>query len=60
MPETEQRLVDPTSPQPSPPHRGGEGDNTAGPHAVAVAIFFTGEIVLSRMLYRIHLRDEPY
>lgn len=28
--------------------------------AVAVALFFAGEILLSRLLYRVHLRDEPY
>ena len=28
--------------------------------AVAVAIFCAGELILSRLLYRIHLRDEPY
>ncbi len=28
--------------------------------AVAVAIFFFGEIVLSRVLFRAHLRDQPY
>ncbi len=28
--------------------------------AFAVILFFAGEIVLSRLLYRIHLRDEPY
>lgn len=28
--------------------------------AVVVAIFFFGEIALSRMLYRAHLRDRPY
>jgi hypothetical protein len=28
--------------------------------ALAVAIFFVGELVLSRLLYRIHLRDRPY
>jgi len=27
---------------------------------LASAIFFAGEIVLSRLLYRVHLRDEPY
>lgn len=27
---------------------------------VACAIFFVGEILLSRLLFRIHLRDEPY
>jgi CDP-2,3-bis-(O-geranylgeranyl)-sn-glycerol synthase len=33
---------------------------TAADLALAVAIFFLGEIVLSRLLYRVHLRDEPY
>jgi CDP-diglyceride synthetase len=28
--------------------------------ALAVAVFFGGEIVLSRLLYKAHLRDEPY
>jgi hypothetical protein len=28
--------------------------------ALAAAVFFIGEIVLSRLLYRVHLRDEPY
>jgi CDP-diglyceride synthetase len=28
--------------------------------ALGVALFLVGEIVLSRLLYRIHLRDEPY
>ncbi len=28
--------------------------------AISVAIFFVGEIVLSRLLYRAHLRDRPY
>jgi CDP-2,3-bis-(O-geranylgeranyl)-sn-glycerol synthase len=28
--------------------------------ALAVAIFFVGELVLSRLLYKAHLRDEPY
>ncbi len=28
--------------------------------AISVAIFFFGEIVLSRLLYRAHLRDRPY
>jgi CDP-archaeol synthase len=28
--------------------------------ALTVAIFFVGEIVLSRLLYEVHLRDEPY
>ena len=33
---------------------------TAADIALAVAIFFAGELVLSRLLYRAHLRDEPY
>jgi hypothetical protein len=28
--------------------------------ALAVGIFFVGELALSRLLYKIHLRDEPY
>lgn len=28
--------------------------------ALGVALFLVGEIVLSRLLYRIHLRDQPY
>ena len=28
--------------------------------ALGVGIFFVGELVLSRILYKIHLRDEPY
>jgi CDP-archaeol synthase len=28
--------------------------------ALGVAIFFAGELILSRLLYRAHLRDEPY
>jgi CDP-2,3-bis-(O-geranylgeranyl)-sn-glycerol synthase len=28
--------------------------------ALAVAIFFTGEVVLSRLLYAFNLRDRPY
>jgi hypothetical protein len=28
--------------------------------ALGVALFFVGEIVLSRLLYKAHLRDEPY
>ncbi|HUI33917.1 MAG TPA: CDP-archaeol synthase [Stellaceae bacterium] len=27
---------------------------------LAVAVFFVGELVLSRLLYRLHLRDQPY
>lgn len=33
---------------------------TAADIVFAVILFFAGEIVLSRLLYRIHLRDEPY
>jgi hypothetical protein len=28
--------------------------------ALGVTIFFGGELALSRLLYRIHLRDVPY
>jgi CDP-2,3-bis-(O-geranylgeranyl)-sn-glycerol synthase len=28
--------------------------------AAVVAIFFVGEVVLSRVLYRLHVRDRPY
>jgi CDP-archaeol synthase len=28
--------------------------------ALAVAVFFIGELVLSRLLYKAHLRDQPY
>ncbi|MGB8274430.1 MAG: CDP-archaeol synthase [Alphaproteobacteria bacterium] len=28
--------------------------------ALAVAIFFAGEILLSRLFYRLHVRDRPY
>jgi CDP-2,3-bis-(O-geranylgeranyl)-sn-glycerol synthase len=28
--------------------------------ALGVGIFFTGELILSRLLYKVHLRDEPY
>ena len=28
--------------------------------AVGVAVFFVGEIVLSRLLYKLHVRDHPY
>ena len=28
--------------------------------AVGVVIFFIGEVVLSRLLYALHLRDRPY
>ena len=27
---------------------------------LACAIFFVGELLLSRLLFRIHMRDEPY
>jgi CDP-archaeol synthase len=27
---------------------------------LVVAVFFAGELVLSRLLYKVHLRDEPY
>lgn len=33
---------------------------TAADIALAVVVFFIGELVLSRLLYRAHLRDEPY
>jgi CDP-2,3-bis-(O-geranylgeranyl)-sn-glycerol synthase len=33
---------------------------TAGDIALGVAVFFIGELILSRFLYAIHLRDEPY
>lgn len=33
---------------------------TAADIAIGVGIFFVGELVLSRLLYRAHLRDEPY
>jgi CDP-2,3-bis-(O-geranylgeranyl)-sn-glycerol synthase len=33
---------------------------TAADIALAVGIFFVGEILLSRLLYKIRLRDEPY
>ncbi len=33
---------------------------TAGDIALGVAVFFVGELILSRVLYAIHLRDEPY
>lgn len=33
---------------------------TAADIALAVAIFFVGEVVFSRLLYKVHLRDEPY
>ena len=28
--------------------------------AIVVAVFFVGELVLSRVLFRLHLRDRPY
>ena len=28
--------------------------------ALGVGVFFVGELVLSRLLYQVHLRDEPY
>jgi CDP-2,3-bis-(O-geranylgeranyl)-sn-glycerol synthase len=33
---------------------------TAVDIALGVAVFFAGELVLSRLLFRAHLRDEPY
>lgn len=33
---------------------------TAVDIALGVAVFFAGELILSRLLYRAHLRDEPY
>jgi CDP-diglyceride synthetase len=33
---------------------------TAVDIALGVAIFFVGELALSRLLYKAHLRDEPY
>jgi hypothetical protein len=33
---------------------------TAADIALGVAIFFVGELALSRLLYKAHLRDEPY
>lgn len=33
---------------------------TLGDIAVGVAIFFLGEVVLSRLLYRLRIRDRPY
>jgi CDP-archaeol synthase len=33
---------------------------TAVDIALGVGIFFIGELILSRILYRAHLRDEPY
>jgi CDP-archaeol synthase len=28
--------------------------------ALGVGVFFVGELVLSRLLYKVHVRDEPY
>jgi hypothetical protein len=28
--------------------------------ALGVGVFFVGELVLSRLLYQVHVRDEPY
>ncbi len=33
---------------------------TAADIALGVAVFFVGELVLSRLFYKLHLRDEPY
>jgi CDP-2,3-bis-(O-geranylgeranyl)-sn-glycerol synthase len=33
---------------------------TVGDIAAVVAIFFVGEVFLSRILYRLHVRDHPY
>ena len=33
---------------------------TAADIALGVAIFFIGELILSRLLYHLHLRDRPY
>jgi CDP-2,3-bis-(O-geranylgeranyl)-sn-glycerol synthase len=33
---------------------------TAADIALGVGIFWLGEILLSRLLYKVHLRDEPY
>jgi len=33
---------------------------TAADIALGVGIFFVGELIVSRLLYRIHLRDRPY
>jgi hypothetical protein len=33
---------------------------TAMDIALTVAIFFVGELLLSRLLYRVHIRDQPY
>jgi CDP-archaeol synthase len=39
---------------------GGALSLTAADIALGVAIFFAGELLLSRLLFRVHLRDEPY
>jgi CDP-2,3-bis-(O-geranylgeranyl)-sn-glycerol synthase len=28
--------------------------------ALGVGVFFIGELILSRFLYQVHVRDEPY
>ena len=33
---------------------------TAGDVVLIVVLFFVGELVLSRLLFRVHLRDQPY
>jgi CDP-archaeol synthase len=33
---------------------------TAADIALGIVIFFVGELALSRVLYKVHLRDEPY
>jgi CDP-diglyceride synthetase len=33
---------------------------TIGDIALGIVIFFVGELILSRLLYQVHLRDEPY
>jgi len=33
---------------------------TAADIALGVGIFFVGELIVSRLLYRVHLRDRPY
>ena len=33
---------------------------TAGDVVLVVVLFFVGELVLSRLLFRVHLRDQPY
>jgi CDP-diglyceride synthetase len=33
---------------------------TAADLALGVGLFFVGELILSRLLYRVHLRDRPY